>query len=49
MNSWDPETEPEPSGWIRNINTGRRRVDGDPAKEYLDGDYEREWELKGFK
>lgn len=32
---WTPLTEPEPSGWYRNPPTGRRRPDGDPAKEYV--------------
>ena len=39
---WSPETEAEPTGWIRAIGAlgsiARRRVDGDPAQEYLDGD-----------
>ena len=26
---------PEPTGWHRDINTGRRRPDGDPAREYV--------------
>jgi hypothetical protein len=33
---WDgnhPETEP--TGWIRDPYTGRRRPDGDPAREYV--------------
>lgn len=32
---WDTETEKEPCGWFRHIETGRRRPDGDPAKEYI--------------
>jgi hypothetical protein len=32
---WEPETEAEPSGWIRCLNDGRRRPDGDPAQEYI--------------
>jgi hypothetical protein len=28
-----PDTEPR--GWYRQPSTGRRRVDGDPAKEYI--------------
>lgn len=32
--TWNPETEPEPSGWDRHPKTGRRRVDGNPAREY---------------
>lgn len=30
---WDGNGDPE--GWYRHINTGRRRPDGDPAKEYI--------------
>jgi hypothetical protein len=30
---WDGEGEP--SGWFRNPQTGRRRPDGDPEKEYI--------------
>lgn len=33
---WDgnhPETEP--TGWVRDPYTGRRRPDGDPAREYV--------------
>jgi hypothetical protein len=33
---WNPEETKEPEGWFRNGKTGRRRVDGDPAKEYID-------------
>ncbi len=29
----DPDKEPD--GWVRNPQTGRRRPDGDPAKEYV--------------
>lgn len=25
----------EPEGWFRHIETGRRRPDGDPSKEYI--------------
>lgn len=34
--AWDgrhPETEP--TGWFRDPYTGRRRPDGDPAREYI--------------
>jgi hypothetical protein len=31
---WNPMTEAEPTGWFRNPQSGRRRPDGDPAKEY---------------
>lgn len=37
LNDWQPETEPEPTGWFRNPTTGRRRTDGDPAREYIQG------------
>jgi len=33
---WDPLKDREPSGWFRNPKTGRRRPDGDPAKEYVE-------------
>lgn len=34
MHAWNPETEPEPVGWIRHPTSGRRRFpDGDPATE----------------
>jgi hypothetical protein len=28
--------EGEPTGWHRHVDTGRRRPDGDPAKEYVE-------------
>ncbi len=31
--TWDPDTEPEPPGWFRNPDSGRRREGGDPEKE----------------
>ncbi len=31
---WNPLTQPEPEGWIKHINTERRRIDGDPRFEY---------------
>jgi len=34
MNDWTLETL-EPTGWHRHPNTGRRRPEGDPAKEYV--------------
>ena len=35
---WDPELEPEPSGWVRHPRTGRRRFpDGDPDSEEVRG------------
>lgn len=33
--TWNPVTEDEPLGWFRHINSGRRRTDGDPSKEYI--------------
>jgi hypothetical protein len=35
MNAWDPEAQTEPDGWMRHINTARRRPDGDASKEYV--------------
>jgi hypothetical protein len=32
---WDPETSPEPDGWVRCLDDGRRRPDGDASKEYV--------------
>lgn len=32
---WDPLTDPEPEGWHRHPTSGRRRPEGDPAKEYV--------------
>lgn len=32
--AWDGEGDP-PVGWFRHIGTGRRRPDGDPAREYV--------------
>lgn len=31
---WDGEGDPM-DGWHRQISTGRRRTDGDPAREYV--------------
>ncbi len=31
---WDGDGDP-PDGWHRHIGSGRRRTDGDPAKEYI--------------
>lgn len=33
--AWDPRTQKEPEGWHRHPRSGRRRVDGDPATEYV--------------
>lgn len=30
---WDGEGDP-PDGWIKEVGTERRRIDGDPAREY---------------
>ncbi len=35
LEKFDPERDTEPEGWYRNPNTGRRRPDGDPTKEYV--------------
>lgn len=31
---WDGEGDP-PDGWIKQVSTGRRRPDGDPAREFV--------------
>jgi hypothetical protein len=36
--AWETAGTPEPTGWHRDPITGRRRVDGDPALEYRDGE-----------
>lgn len=33
--AWDPMTKPEPEGWIRHPQSGRRRPGGDASKEYV--------------
>lgn len=33
--AWDPEKDPEPSGWHRHPATGRRRPDGRAEAEYV--------------
>lgn len=35
LDEWNPATEKEPNGWHRDPNTGRRRPDGDPNREYI--------------
>ena len=35
MFDFDPLTQAEPDGWFRQPQTGRRRSDGDPTKEYI--------------
>jgi hypothetical protein len=32
---WNPDETLEPEGWFRNPQTGRRRPDGDAAREYV--------------
>lgn len=33
--TWSGDNGTEPTGWIRHPHSGRRRPDGNPAKEYL--------------
>jgi len=33
----NPPNDYEPTGWHRHPPTGRRRPDGDPAREHMDG------------
>jgi len=35
FHAWNPETQEEPEGWIRHVQTGRRRPGGDASKEYV--------------
>jgi hypothetical protein len=35
LDTWDPESEEEPSGWVRATPSNRRRPDGDPEHEYV--------------
>lgn len=35
MRRWHPDTESEPTGWMRHLQTGRRRPQGHPAQEYI--------------
>jgi hypothetical protein len=37
LEAWDPALELEPCGWFRHPKSGRRRPDGDPEQEYIDG------------
>lgn len=32
--TWDPDTEPEPTGWVKHPTSGRYRPGGDPEREY---------------
>lgn len=36
LKAWNPAIEKEPTGWHRSPHTGRRRPDGNPAKEYIE-------------
>ena len=39
LEKWEPLCNPDPGhGWHRHPMTGRRRPNGDPAREYRDGD-----------
>ena len=31
---WNPDEDPEPTGWIHHLNTGRRRPEGDVTREW---------------
>lgn len=33
--AWNPLEQPEPDGWFRHADSGRRRPNGDPEKEYV--------------
>lgn len=35
LDAWNPITEIEPTGWMRDPNTGRRRPHGDASQEYV--------------
>lgn len=35
LRSWDPVADSEPTGWHRHPKTGRRRENGNPAREYI--------------
>lgn len=35
MERWNPDTEPEPTGWHRHPPSGRRRPNGDASQEYI--------------
>jgi len=35
LKKWNPLEQAEPEGWHRHPDSGRRRPDGDPAKEYV--------------
>jgi hypothetical protein len=33
LHEWDGEDDPD--GWVRHLNSARRRPGGDPAREYV--------------
>lgn len=35
MLKWNPDEQNEPEGWIRHLESGRRRPNGDPDQEYV--------------
>jgi hypothetical protein len=35
LKEWDGKGDP-PDGWMRNPYDGRRRPDGDPARQYIE-------------
>lgn len=37
---WIPSETPEPDGWVKHVNTGRRRIGGDARFEYSNFDEE---------
>lgn len=36
QDAWNPTEGEEPTGWHRHPKSGRRRPDGDPAREYVE-------------
>lgn len=41
LREWNYPEASEPEGWIRNPTTNRRRIDGDPNREYRNEDEKR--------
>lgn len=35
--AWDPESQPEPEGWLSNPTTRRQRPMGDKSREFVSG------------
>jgi hypothetical protein len=35
LENWDYPNQSEPDGWMRHPDSGRRRPNGDPTKEYI--------------